>query len=191
MRILGDGRPWLRAVRRLLNGVAFGVVALGLALARIQVAPDVYFDARNVPIALIALFEGWPAGLVAALPVAIYRWFWLGGCYWHDHPVITAYEGEGNLLEVFRSTLRLVLDMAGEELRKQMPQHYLGHLMRFANPADGGWAMPTMATMIRLLPAGFATRAYRSSDSMVFVVSEGAGRARVGEEIFELSAGER
>ena len=79
MRILGDGRPWLRAVRRLLNGVAFGVVALGLALARIQVAPDVYFDARNVPIALIALFEGWPAGLVAALPVAIYRWFWLGG----------------------------------------------------------------------------------------------------------------
>ena len=79
MRILGDGRPWLRAVRRLLNGVAFGVVALGLALARIQVAPDAYFDARNVPIALIALFEGWPAGLVAALPVAIYRWFWLGG----------------------------------------------------------------------------------------------------------------
>jgi PAS domain S-box-containing protein len=77
--MLGDGRPWLRAVRRLLNGAVFGVVALGLALARIQVAPDVYFDARNVPIALIALFEGWPAGLVAALPVAIYRWFWLGG----------------------------------------------------------------------------------------------------------------
>ena len=42
-------------------------------------APDVYFDARNVPIALIALFEGWTAGLLAAALVAIYRWGWLGG----------------------------------------------------------------------------------------------------------------
>ncbi|HET7340787.1 MAG TPA: LytS/YhcK type 5TM receptor domain-containing protein [Methylomirabilota bacterium] len=72
-------RPSLRLPRGLLNGLAFGLIALWLARARIQVAPDVYFDARNVPIALIALFEGWPAGVVAALPVAIYRWFWLGG----------------------------------------------------------------------------------------------------------------
>src|SRR5437667_4623859 len=28
---------------------------------------SVYFDARNVPIALIALFEGWPAGVLATL----------------------------------------------------------------------------------------------------------------------------
>jgi PAS domain S-box-containing protein len=79
VRTLGDGTPSLRVIRSLLNGLAFGVIALWLARARIQVAPDVYFDARNVPIALVALFEGWPAGLVAALPVAIYRWFWLGG----------------------------------------------------------------------------------------------------------------
>ena len=38
-----------------------------------------YFDARNIPVALIALFEGWPAGLLAAAVVAIYRWQWLGG----------------------------------------------------------------------------------------------------------------
>jgi PAS domain S-box-containing protein len=50
-----------------------------LAIARIQVAPDVYFDARNVPVALIALFEGWTAGLLAAGVVAAYRWSWLGG----------------------------------------------------------------------------------------------------------------
>jgi PAS domain S-box-containing protein len=52
---------------------------VGLAIARIQVAPDVYFDARNVPVALIALFEGPTAGLLAAAVVAIYRWFFLGG----------------------------------------------------------------------------------------------------------------
>ena len=68
-----------RLVRMLLNGLVFGAIALGLALARIQVGPGVYFDARNVPVALIALFEGWPAGLVATLPVIIYRWGWLGG----------------------------------------------------------------------------------------------------------------
>ena len=76
VRLLGDRHPFLRIV---LSGLAFGGLALGLALARIQVGPGVYFDARNVPIALIALFEGWPAGLLATLPVILYRWAWLGG----------------------------------------------------------------------------------------------------------------
>ena len=62
-----------------MNGLAFGVLAVGLAIARIQVAPDVYFDARNVPVALIALFEGWTAGLLAGGVVTLYRWWWLGG----------------------------------------------------------------------------------------------------------------
>lgn len=55
------------------------MLAVGLAIARIEVAPDVFFDARNVPVALIALFEGWTAGLLAAGVVALYRWWWLGG----------------------------------------------------------------------------------------------------------------
>nr|MDQ2717340.1 type I-D CRISPR-associated protein Cas10d/Csc3 [Chloroflexota bacterium] len=57
-----------------------------------------------------------------------YRWFWLGGCYLRDHPGITEYEGQGNLSEVFTSTLQLVLGLAGDELRKQLPQIYLNHL---------------------------------------------------------------
>jgi gentisate 1,2-dioxygenase len=67
------------------------------------------------------------------------------------------------------------------------PDTHLGHVMRYANPADGGWAMPTMATLIRLLPAGFATRPYRSSDSMVFIVVEGAGRVEVEGAAFDLA----
>jgi gentisate 1,2-dioxygenase len=67
------------------------------------------------------------------------------------------------------------------------PDVHLGHLMRFVNPIDGGWAMPTMATMIRLLPRGISTRPYRSSDSAVFVVVEGRGELRVGEQRFELT----
>jgi PAS domain S-box-containing protein len=68
-----------RTVRQVLNGLTFGALAVWLAIARIQVAPEVYFDARNVPVALIALFEGWTAGLLAAGLVGMYRWWWLGG----------------------------------------------------------------------------------------------------------------
>jgi gentisate 1,2-dioxygenase len=67
------------------------------------------------------------------------------------------------------------------------PDAHLGHLMRYVNPLDGGWAMPTMAAMIRLLPRGFATKPYRSSDSMVFVAVEGRGRIDVNGERFEVS----
>ena len=72
--------------------------------------------------------------------------------------------------------------------RAGAPDAHHGHLMRFVNPVDGGWAMPTMATMVRLLPAGFTTRAYRSSDSAVFLVLEGRGRVEVGGQMFDLSA---
>jgi PAS domain S-box-containing protein len=77
LRRLRDGRR--RKIRNSVNGLAFGALAVGLAIARIEIAPDVYFDARNVPVALIALFEGPTAGLLAAGVVAIYRWWWLGG----------------------------------------------------------------------------------------------------------------
>jgi gentisate 1,2-dioxygenase len=46
--------------------------------------------------------------------------------------------------------------------------------------------MPTMATMVRLLPAGFATRAYRSSDSTVFTAVEGTGELHVDGRVFTL-----
>ncbi|MEO6410458.1 MAG: gentisate 1,2-dioxygenase [Burkholderiaceae bacterium] len=64
--------------------------------------------------------------------------------------------------------------------RGAAPDAHLGHLMRYVNPVDGGWAMPTMATLIRLLPAGLATLPYRSTDSAVFIVVEGHGELRVG-----------
>lgn len=60
-----------------------------------------------------------------------YRWFWLGACYLRDHAGIAEYEGDGNLHAVFSSTLRLLIEFAGDELRKGMPQHYLGQLLRY------------------------------------------------------------
>ena len=71
--------------------------------------------------------------------------------------------------------------------RGSAPDAHLGHLMRYVNPLDGGWAMPTMATMIRLVPAGFATAPYRSSDSMVFTAVEGHGAIDVDGQRFEMA----
>ena len=59
--------------------------------------------------------------------------------------------------------------------------------MRYVNPADGGWAMPTIATMIRLLPRGLRPLPYRSSDSTVFIVVEGRGELRVGAQRLALT----
>jgi PAS domain S-box-containing protein len=42
-------------------------------IGRIQVGDDVFIDARHVPLALIALFEGWPTALVTAAPAVAYR----------------------------------------------------------------------------------------------------------------------
>ena len=66
------------------------------------------------------------------------------------------------------------------------PDPHLGCLMRYEDPVDGGWAMPTIAAMIRLVPAGFSTQPYRSSDGMVFVGVEGRGRIEVEGRAFDV-----
>jgi gentisate 1,2-dioxygenase len=57
----------------------------------------------------------------------------------------------------------------------------LGLKLRYANPQTGGHAMATMGTFIQLLPAGFRTQAYRSTDATIYVPIEGRGRSRIGE----------
>ena len=47
--------------------------------------------------------------------------------------------------------------------------------------------MPTIATMIRLLPRSWSTQPYRSSDSAVFICVEGTGELHVGSERFALT----
>lgn len=54
-----------------------------------------------------------------------------------------------------------------------------GLRMRYVNPITGNHAMSTMATFIQLLPKGFRTSAYRSTDATVFVPIEGEGRSVV------------
>jgi gentisate 1,2-dioxygenase len=64
-----------------------------------------------------------------------------------------------------------------EQMRKAEawdPCH--GLKLRYVNPVDGGWAMPTIGTFMQLLPKGFKSVPYRSTDGTVFSVVDGTGR---------------
>lgn len=67
------------------------------------------------------------------------------------------------------------------------PDPHLGHALEFLNPADGGPIMATISAHVRLLPAGFTTRPRQSTDGTVFVVVEGEGEARIGDDVIALS----
>jgi gentisate 1,2-dioxygenase len=59
-----------------------------------------------------------------------------------------------------------------------------GLKMRYVNPVDGGFAMPTIAAFLQLLPQGFKSEAYRSTDATVFVATEGSGRTTIDGQVF-------
>ena len=69
--------------------------------------------------------------------------------------------------------------------RNGAPHAAHGYKMQFINPATGGYAMPTMAAFVQLLPAGFQGARYRGTDGSVFHVIEGAGQVRIGTQCFQ------
>lgn len=77
-RWFATGPPGRRRWRPVINGVAFGVLAIMLMISRIEVGDGRFVDARAIPIAVIGLVETGPAGWLAAALAAGYR-LWLGG----------------------------------------------------------------------------------------------------------------
>ena len=72
---------------------------------------------------------------------------------------------------------REVLDLIS---RTEPADPHRGFEVRYVNPTTGDSAMPTVAAGMRLLPAGFKTRPYRSTDGAVMVLVEGRLRVSVG-----------
>jgi gentisate 1,2-dioxygenase len=60
-----------------------------------------------------------------------------------------------------------------------------GARVRYANPINGGWALPTMGAHLALFPAGFKGEPYRSTDGTIFVCAEGKGSTKIGDKAFE------
>ncbi len=101
-----------------------------------------------------------------------------------------------NMLPVDFETTRLVSPIFNypyarsreslEQMKKQQewdPCH--GLKLRYVNPVDGGFAMPTIAPFLQLLPKGFKSAAHRCTDATVFVVVEGEGRSTIDGTTFE------
>ena len=70
--------------------------------------------------------------------------------------------------------------------RVDEPLAHHGYVLRYVNPTNGDSAIPTIAASMRLLPKGFRTAPYRSTDGAVIVVMEGRMRATVGGKTFNL-----
>jgi gentisate 1,2-dioxygenase len=68
------------------------------------------------------------------------------------------------------------------------PDPHEATTLRYVNPIDGGWAMPTLATWITYLQDGEKTAAMRSTDSMVMHVVEGSGSLIIGDHTFRFTA---
>ena len=58
---------------------------------------------------------------------------------------------------------------------------HFGATLRYANPIDGGWPMPTIASWMTYLPAGTKTKPVRSTDALMVAVPFGKGTVVVDE----------
>jgi gentisate 1,2-dioxygenase len=65
--------------------------------------------------------------------------------------------------------------------RSRSPPRHAAHglRLRYENPASGDHALPTIASWLQHLPAGFAGAEWRQTDATVYVCVEGAGRTLV------------
>jgi len=57
--------------------------------------------------------------------------------------------------------------------------------LRYVNPLTGEAVMPTLSATLQLVPAGFETAPYRSTESAVCVALEGKGRVEFENQSFE------
>jgi gentisate 1,2-dioxygenase len=65
--------------------------------------------------------------------------------------------------------------------RNGEPDACHGYKLRYTNPATGGFAIPTIGSFLQFLPSGYASASYRSTDSHVFVVTQGKGITVIGD----------
>lgn len=64
---------------------------------------------------------------------------------------------------------------------------HLGTTLRYANPVDGGWTMPTMSTWISHYAKGADTTPMRSTDGIVMCIAEGTGSVEINGVAFDFA----
>jgi gentisate 1,2-dioxygenase len=72
--------------------------------------------------------------------------------------------------------------------RNGAPDAFHGYKLRYVNPATGASPLPTIGTFVQLLPEGFRTAPYRSSDATIHTCVEGEGETLVGDTVIRWKA---
>jgi gentisate 1,2-dioxygenase len=67
---------------------------------------------------------------------------------------------------------------------------YDGRLLRYINPATGGYTYPTMSCEVQLFKGKESTRTHRHTSTVIYHVARGQGRTQVGEGYLEWSKGD-
>ena len=60
-----------------------------------------------------------------------------------------------------------------------------GLKMRYVNPVDGGFAMPTIAAFLQLYPPGLKPKLIAVPDATVFVPTRSQGQTTIDGQVFE------
>ncbi len=60
-----------------------------------------------------------------------------------------------------------------------------GHIMRYSNPATGGWAMQTMGAQMQMLKPGLHTKAHRHTGNVMYNCAGGKGYTVVNGKRFD------
>ncbi len=68
------------------------------------------------------------------------------------------------------------------------PDPHWATTLRYVNPNDGQWAMPTMATWLTHVKAGEKTTPIRTTDGIVCHIAEGSGSIQIGDETVSYKA---
>ena len=95
------------------------------------------------------------------------------------------YQSSGLASPIFNYPYARARDALETMRREQEWDPCHGLKMRYVNPVDGGFAMPTISAFLQLLPGGFRSEACRSTDATVFVATEGSGRTTVDGRTFD------
>lgn len=95
--------------------------------------------------------------------------------------------GSSPIVNYRYKTVKSVL--ASMRSHREIDPHF-GYMLRYVDPVTGDWAMPTIAAHMRVLPEGFQTEAYRSTDATIFTVVEGRGESQIDDQEFAWEQGD-
>jgi len=103
----------------------------------------------------------------------------LGPRFSEDHPEVQVPEPE-RPGPAFRFPYAPRRESLERSLRAGACDSYLGVKLEYIDPRTGDPVLPTISNFLQLLPSGFESRPYRSSDASIYSVVEGRGHTVVG-----------